>query len=314
MERMKILGPVNSYEGAELQIKTGADEIYLGLTSKVLKNLTFSGRGVKLWNDIPCQITSDEVLRRIIKLAHDHDVKVVYAANIPITDPGKEMYLEHVWKGVDAGVDAIIIADVAAAAWIRDEGIDLPLHGSIFFNSFNRENARFLKEMGLSRVVLPHHILLDEMKDITKYDYVKYEVFIFLGCSNVNGRCYLLHGSGESVNLSILCRNIWEVQTPDGKTIENRILDSAKDCGICGLTRLHKLGISVLKIMGRCIRPEITASYTKIYKEALNDLYNGLNHREIKRNVLKKVPWWEEKMCDLGRCKFIPTPTSLYEI
>ena len=73
---MRIKCPVNSLSVAKTQIRLGADEIYLGLSSDDFSNLTYGGRGKYTWNGKNSCIKSKEELKEIVDYAHEHNTKV----------------------------------------------------------------------------------------------------------------------------------------------------------------------------------------------------------------------------------------------
>lgn len=311
-KQMKITAPVHSYKSAQLQIEAGADEIYFGVAMRGLKNTALSARGVKAHDGTPCQV-SEEELRKVVKYAHDHEVKAIYLANASMNDEGKKYMLSYLNMGINADVDAIMIGDLTVLLWIKEMNFDIPVYGGIFLTIFNKQYIKWLARLGIRRVVLAHHIRMPELKKITQYKQMEYEVFMHLGCSNINGRCYLVHGAGENINVGIPCRSLWRIKSSQGLQ-QGRILDSAKDCGICAIPLLHEANIRYLKLLGRCLPSHFSAMFTKIYVNAVKEFEEGKSAHEMRESLLGKYKWWEEKFCKMGRCKFLETHTAPYEI
>lgn len=317
---MKLKVPVNSYYSASIQIEAGANSIYLGLDSPDLKKLTFSGRGKQSPYSDRVQVKEDE-LKDIIKLAHDKGVEVDYAANIPIIVneygdwdyKGKleEEYRHYIEKGIEAGVDSIIIGDIAGIMMVKEKmRVEIPIVGSTFLVTLNISQLKFLEELGVERVTLPCHVTLSEVKEFARLKHPKIEVFGCFGCSFLDGLCSLIHSAGEEINLGIPCRAKYRVNAPSG-TVENLpFLDTGQDCSICKLDELLECGIYSLKIIGRDMNPNFISIITKIYRQSIDAIKKGSTIEEVKKDVISRVPWWHPIFCQAKRCKFINTPIT----
>jgi len=297
---LKILAPVSSLKGAELQIKAGADEIYVGLEEpKIFRNLSFSGGGKGN------NVTSYKEFKKIIKLSHENGVLVNYAANIPLMVTSLEEYfLEYVEKGVEAEVDTLILGDIGSILLIKDNNIDIPIVASVFNNIFNLEHVKLLKDLKVSRIVFPHKLTLEEMREITSsINGIKFEVFGHFGCSNIIGKCQLLHYWGESVNFGLICRGKYAINVNSTSYINVPILDAGTDCTICSLTDLAEIGIDIIKIVGRDKNPYFTSTITRIYRNMIDQLNENTSSGLFKNNILEKEPWWGY-WCNDNRCKY----------
>ena len=306
---LRIMAPVASYEGAKLQVQAGADEIYLGLDNPNFKNLNFSGRGKG------ANVSTVKELKKIVKFCHENNVSVNYAANIPfMVDDFEDLFIEHVELGVSSEVDGLILGELGSILLVNEHNFDIPLIAGVFNNVFNVEHVKLLKNLGVSRVILPHKLTLNEMKEIINtIDDIEYEVFGHFGCSNINGRCLLIHAWGENVNLGLVCRAKYNVYA--NSAIHNNvcILDAGTDCTICSLHDLANIGVNVIKIVGRDKDPFFTSTITRVYREFIDNIYsNKIKRTPVSLNrdkILKREPWWSY-FCDDNRCKYRPNRVS----
>ncbi|MBC2706804.1 MAG: hypothetical protein HF977_03605 [ANME-2 cluster archaeon] len=157
--KMNLMAPAESMATAVNVIEAGADEIYLGLETPGLVNLNLSGRGRS------CNAKDQAELSDIVTYAHDRGVLVDYTVNTPfMADTLEEMYIEHVMRGVDAGVDALIVGEFGALALLHEMDLGIPMHASVLLNNFNRGQLEMLKGMGVAKVVLPFKITIDEIR------------------------------------------------------------------------------------------------------------------------------------------------------
>jgi collagenase-like PrtC family protease len=207
---MKVMSPVSSLNTARMQILAGADEIYVGLDHDTFQNVSFSGRG--RFNNKGKKVSpSLDELKEIVKLSHEHNVIVNFAANTSHMSQSKDdsiekAYQEYVRAGIEAGVDQIIVGDMGNLMLLYEMKVNKPIVASVFLATFNIEAIRFWKTLGVTRVVLPHHVLLDEIKMIKENVDIEIEIFAGVGCSNIDGSCCFLHNCGENCDLGIPCK------------------------------------------------------------------------------------------------------------
>jgi putative protease len=297
---MNLMAPAESMVTAVNAIEAGADEIYLGMETPGLVNLNLSGRGRS------CNVKDAAELTDIVTYAHDRGVLVDYTVNTPfMADCMEKMYVEHVMHGVDAGVDALIVGEFGALALIHELDLGLPVHASVLLNNFNKGQIEMLEGMGASKVVLPFKITIDEIKQLTGTG-VALEVFGQFGCSNINGTCHLIHNADEAIRLGLPCRANYRVST-DGRL--HNILDAGTDCSLCSIGVLMDAGVSALKIVGRCMNPEVIRTIIKTYRQAVDMVGEGARPEDIKSWVLDEIPFWM-MLCDQHRCKYLKTPIT----
>jgi putative protease len=298
--KMNLMAPAESMATAVNVIEAGADEIYLGLETPGLVNLNLSGRGRS------CNVKDQPELVDIVTFAHERGVLVDYTVNSPfMADSMEEMYIDHVMRGVDAGVDALIVGEFGALALLHELDLELPIHASVLLNNFNRGQIEMLADLGVAKVVLPFKITMDEIKQLSGLG-VELEVFGQFGCSNINGTCHLIHNADEAISLGLPCRANYRV-SEDGRL--HAILDAGTDCSLCSLGQLMDAGVSALKVVGRCMNPEMIRTIIQTYRSGIDMVQDGATPAEVKDWVLEEIPFWM-MMCDQHRCKYLKTPIN----
>ncbi|GAG94926.1 unnamed protein product, partial [marine sediment metagenome] len=257
----KLLSPVRSFKGAVKVIQAGADEIYCGVTSEIpsLKNFMVK-RGT--WCNIP---TYDE-LGRIVKYAHDRNVKVLLTANLPfMVDSIERETRNYIQSCLHEGIDALIIGDLGVLSMIKDMAVEIPLYASSYMATLNHEGADFLRKIGFSRVILERQVSISEISDIVKKSSIEVEVFIhgLGGCSHIDVSCYLIHDHFPELDRARFmvdssfnppCRIPFEVYEVNDGSLKDEtvpILDAHRICSICDLPSLIQAGVAGLKIVGR---------------------------------------------------------------
>ena len=128
----KIISPIKSVEGAERVSAAGADELYVGVRMQGLKFMSYSGRKAS------CCLDNYDQLAEACERAHAHGTEVNLTANLPfMTDLLTGAVKRYIKHSVEAGVDALIIADMGTVLLVRDMGIDLPIYASSYFVARN---------------------------------------------------------------------------------------------------------------------------------------------------------------------------------
>ena len=105
MERKKpeLLSPAGDWEKLQMAVAYGADAVYLAGTAFGMRS--FAGN------------FTDEELPRAVQYAHDHGVKVHVTVNTMPRSGEVERLPAHLERLDDAGVDALIVADLGALRW-----------------------------------------------------------------------------------------------------------------------------------------------------------------------------------------------------
>lgn len=301
---MRILAPINTFESTQELISAGAQEIYTGGDDPIFKSYSFSGRG-KLGHDGVKVANNADELKKIVDYAHDHNVTVNFTANTQFFSNfmycGKTLethYLEYVKQAVAAGVDSIIVGDIGLLHFLRKQQLGVPLHGSVFLKTINKEQILFLRECGVNRVTLSYHITMEEIEKFVEEKIMEYEVIGYMGCSFFNGACGLLHEYGEGVidsfSPGVSCKGVYRLN--DEGNEEARLFDVEAACAACKMRHLDDLGIDALKIVGRERNCKATAEVVSLYRKILA---NG------ETPVSEIVPsWWKRVFCKNNSCKY----------
>ena len=280
MERrdVEIMAPVGSYESLMAAIQGGAGSVYFGV-----ENLNMRSRSSNNFN-------LDD-LRKIVKIATENKVKTYLTMNVEIFDGELDKMHEVIDAAKEAGVSAVIAADVSVIQYARS--IDLEVHISTQVNITNIEAVKFYsnfadvvvlaREMNLGRV----WEISDQIKkqNITgpSGELIKIEMFVHGAlCMATSGKCYLsLHEMNSSANRGAClqtCRRAYTVtdkETGAELEIDNEYIMSPKDLKtIHFLNKILDAGVSVLKIEGRARSPEYVKTVAQCYREAVDAYFD----------------------------------------
>ncbi|MBR4972276.1 MAG: U32 family peptidase, partial [Oscillospiraceae bacterium] len=180
MAKLELLSPAGDMEKLQMAVLYGADAVYLAGTDFGMR--AFAG------NFTP------EQLPQAVKFAHDHGVKTHVTVNImPRNDEVKNLpaYLERL---DDAGVDALILADMGAFSLAGKYAPHCQRHISTQQSVANYECAKAWYDLGANRVVLARELSLEEIIGIRQNTPKELEIETFghgAMCVSYSGRCLL---------------------------------------------------------------------------------------------------------------------------
>ena len=275
----EIMAPVGSRESLTAAIQAGADSIYFGI-----ENLNMRARSANTF--------SVDDLREIARTCDEHGMKSYLTVNTIIYDRDLPLMRAIVDAARQAGISAVIAADVAVMTYARSIGQEV--HLSTQLNISNAEALRFYaqfadvvvlaRELDLEQVAEIHRAIVQENICGPSGQPVRIEMFCHGAlCMAVSGKCYLsLHQMNHSANRGAcmqVCRRAYVVrdkETDAELEIDNQYIMSPKDLKtIHFLNKMMDVGVRVFKIEGRARGPEYVRTVTECYKEAIRAYVDG---------------------------------------
>ena len=208
----EIMAPVGSRESLAAAIQAGADSIYFGI-----ENLNMRARSSNTFtiND----------LKEIAALCDANGVKSYLTINTIIYDEDIPLMHKIVDAAKEAGISAVIAADVAVMEYANRVGVEV--HLSTQLNISNAEALKFYARFA-DVVVLARELNLDQVSEIYRQireenicgprgEQIRIEMFCHGAlCMAVSGKCYLsLHELGASANRGAcmqVCRRAYTVR------------------------------------------------------------------------------------------------------
>jgi len=275
----EIMAPVGSRESLAAAIQAGADSIYFGI-----ENLNMRARSASTF-------TIDD-LKEIARTCNQHGMKSYLTVNTIIYDQDIALMRTIVDAAHEAGISAIIAADVAVMTYARSIGQEV--HLSTQLNISNAEALRFYaqfadvvvlaRELNLEQVAEIHRAIVEDHICGPSGQPVRIEMFCHGAlCMAVSGKCYLsLHQMNHSANRGAcmqVCRRSYVVrdkETDAELEIDNQYIMSPKDLKtIHFLNKMMDAGVRVFKIEGRARGPEYVRTVVECYKEAIRAYLDG---------------------------------------
>ncbi|MFA6808172.1 MAG: U32 family peptidase, partial [Eubacteriales bacterium] len=267
--KMELLAPAGSYEALRAAVENGADAVYLGGKS-------FNARA-------SAENFDPDELEKVVKFAHERQVKIYITVNIIVADSEFEELIEYLYNLYNIGVDALIIQDLGVAALVRSILPEMKMHASTQMTQNNSYGLKHLEKMGFSRVILARETTAEEIESIVEQTTMDVEIFVHGAlCICYSGQCfmssYIGGRSGNRGRCAQPCRMAYQLVNKKGENQleNNKVGDhllSPRDLNLSGyLEELKNIGVTSLKIEGRMKKPEYVATAVRIYRSALKSI------------------------------------------
>lgn len=277
IKKAELLAPAGDTESLISALDFGADAVYLA-------GKTFGMRaGAKNFDD--------EELVSAVKTAHERGVKVYITCNTVPLNGEADVFPEYIAAARQAGVDAVIAADIGVISMTKEYAPGLEIHASTQTGVVNYRTAAELYKMGVKRVVLAREVSLNDIKIIRRNIPEDMEIEAFVHgamCVSFSGRCliseYLTGRNANRGECAQPCRwqyYLMEEKRPGEffKVFEDDsgsyILNSRDMCMIEHLDDMLEAGVYSLKIEGRAKSAYYTALTTNAYRSALDHALKG---------------------------------------
>ena len=179
-DKLELLAPAGDMERLKMAVLYGADAVYLAGTSFGMR--AFAGN------------FSPEELPGAVAFAHAHGVQVHVTVNTLPRGAELRGLPEHLERLQEAGVDALIIADLGVFRMAERYAPRCARHISTQVSIANAACAAAWHELGAKRVVLARELSLDEIAVIRRDTPKELELETFghgAMCVSYSGRCLL---------------------------------------------------------------------------------------------------------------------------
>ena len=290
-KKPELLAPAGDWEKLQMAVLYGADAVYLAGTSFGMRS--FAGN------------FSDEELPRAVEFAHRRGVKVHATVNTMPRSGEVDRLPEHLEKLNDAGVDALILADLGAFTLAGKYAPRCQRHISTQQSIANYACAQAWFDLGAQRVVLARELGMDEIREIRRRVDPALELETFCHgamCVSYSGRCLLSnYMTGRDSNRGACaqpCRYQYALmeEKRSGEyfpVFEDEkgtyIMNSRDMCMIDHLDDLMDAGVDCLKIEGRAKSAYYAAIVTGAYRHVLDDAAAGRPIDPVWRDEVEHV-------------------------
>lgn len=288
---IELLSPAGDMERLRMAVTYGADAVYLAGSDFGMR--AFAGN-----------FTPDQ-LREAVAFCHARGVKVHVTCNtMPRNDEVSRLpaWLELI---ADAGVDAVIMADLGVFALAGKHAPGLKRHVSTQAGVTNYEVARAWHDLGADRVILARELSLEEVAELRAKTPKALEIEAFVHgamCVSYSGRCllsnYMTGRDAQRGACAQPCRykyalmeekrpgEYFPVYEENGETF---IMNSRDMCMIDHIPELMEAGVDSLKIEGRAKSAYYAAVITSAYRHAVDAAQAGVPLSPVWRDEVEKV-------------------------
>ncbi len=294
---MELVCPAGNLPSLKAAVDQGADAVYIGFKDETNAR-NFAGLNFNSHN-----------IAQGIEYAHQRGKKLFVAINTFPQPAGWEHWRSAIDRAAEAGVDAVILADIGVLDYAANRWPELPLHLSVQGSATNYEALRFFhRNFGIRRAVIPRVLSISQVAHLVEQSPVPLELFGFGSlCVMVEGRCLLSsYATGRSPNTYGACSpgsHVEWIEQADGG-METRLggilvdrVGPKENAGyptICKgrfevqgkqgyaieeptslntlelLPQMMAMGIGAVKIEGRQRSPAYVAQVTRVWRDAID--------------------------------------------
>lgn len=268
--RPEILAPAGDEESLAAALAAGADAVYFGLADG------FNARARA--GNFPLAS-----LPQVVERLHRAGARGYLTLNTLVFEPELERVESILREVARAGVDAILVQDPAVALLAREVAPGVEVHASTQMTVSSPEGVQFACDLGMTRVVAPRELSLEELSILIRNSPLEVEVFIHGAlCVSWSGQCLTSEAwGGRSANrgqCAQSCRLPYDLVV-DGEVRdlgETAYLLSPRDlAGWRHVPELLRLGVASLKIEGRQKGATYVATAVQAYRAARDRAGDG---------------------------------------
>lgn len=271
----ELLAPAGTLDAFLAALDAGADAVYTGAGA-------FNARAAA--DDLTC-----EELAWACEVAHGMGARVYVTMNIFVRDDELGECVALARRVLDAGADALIVADLGLCRRLRREVPDVEIHLSTQAGVHAAAGAVLAAEqLGASRVTCGRELTVDEIGAMAATG-VEIEAFCHGAiCICYAGACsFSARRRGRSANRGDCtqpCRVPYRLVDGEGRRVDARdgdlLLCPCDYLSAGHLDELVRSGVGALKIEGRMKNPDYVYNVVSCYREALDAAVARVNAAE----------------------------------
>ena len=275
------MAPAGSWASLSAALKAGAGSVYFGVGKMNMRARSANNFAA---GDLP----------EIIAKCRKQGVRAYLTLNTILFDDELDEAKSLCRAAKEAGVDAVIAADLAVLQIARAEG--LPIHLSVQANVTNLTSVEFFSAFA-DVIVLARELSLEQIHGIIEGirnhgitgpsgNPVQIEIFAHGAlCVAFSGKCQMslsLYGPKASATRGACfqpCRRnylVTDQETGDELVLDGHQVMSPKDlCTLPFLDQILDAGVSVLKLEGRGRSADYVSTVVRVYREAIDAWKDG---------------------------------------
>lgn len=185
--------PLSPSSNIRALMRAGADAFYCGLIMPELRAMLF-GWSEETGRASPEANFDESGLRRAIELCKTFGRPLYLTLNRQYPSKVVPGIKEVIAKAIEWGVSGLVVADLGIAAFVHENWPHVHMTAGTFMGLHNPGALGLASRMGISRVVLPRVMRLEEIRLLSSTDGPGLEVFVGRErCRFLNAYCRLEH-------------------------------------------------------------------------------------------------------------------------
>lgn len=277
MKKIELLSPAGDLERLKVTLLYGADACYIG--------------GYKYGLRANAVNFSIEEIKEACKFAHNLGKKVYLTMNMVFHNEDYEEVKDYIKEVVESGIDAFILSELNLVKYIKENYPNVEVHISTQNTNTNYLSVKFLKSLGVDRVVLAREVGIDDIEKIGQIVDVDLEVFIHGAmCTFYSGRCalssYFTNRDANRGGCSQVCRFLFKDEKDSFFSLATKDLNL-----IDYITKLIDLNVASLKVEGRMrsiyYLATVIGTYRKLIDKYIDKTLTDEDINKFKENLEK---------------------------
>ena len=270
MKKIELLSPAGDLERLKVTLLYGADACYIG--------------GYKYGLRANAVNFSIEEIKEACSFAHNLGKKVYLTMNMVFHNEDYEEVKDYIKEVVESGIDAFILSELNLVKYIKENYPNVEVHISTQNTNTNYLSVKFLKSLGVDRVVLAREVGIDDIEKIGHLVDVDLEVFIHGAmCTFYSGRCalssYFTNRDANRGGCSQVCRFLFKDEKDSFFSLATKDLNL-----IDYITKLIDLNVASLKVEGRMRSIYYLATVIGTYRKLIDKyISNTLTDEDINK-------------------------------
>lgn len=275
MKKIELLSPAGDLERLKVTLLYGADACYIG--------------GYKYGLRANAVNFSIEEIKEACKFAHNLGKKVYLTMNMVFHNEDYEEVKDYIKEVVESGIDAFILSELNLVKYIKENYPTVEVHISTQNTNTNYLSVKFLKSLGVDRVVLAREVGIDDIEKIGQIVDVDLEVFIHGAmCTFYSGRCalssYFTNRDANRGGCSQVCRFLFKDEKDSFFSLATKDLNL-----IDYITKLIDLNVASLKVEGRMrsiyYLATVIGTYRKLIDKYIDKTLTDEDINKFKENL-----------------------------
>ena len=275
MKKIELLSPAGDLERLKVTLLYGADACYIG--------------GYKYGLRANAVNFSIDEIKEACKFAHNLGKKVYLTMNMVFHNEDYEEVKDYIKEVVESGIDAFILSELNLVKYIKENYPNVEVHISTQNTNANYLSVKFLKSLGVDRVVLAREVGINDIEKIGHLVDVDLEVFIHGAmCTFYSGRCalssYFTNRDANRGGCSQVCRFLFKDEKDSFFSLATKDLNL-----IDYITKLIDLNVASLKVEGRMrsiyYLATVIGTYRKLIDKYIDKTLTDEDINKFKENL-----------------------------